>query len=358
MHRSGYVRGLCVQEGISLGFRIAVMEGDGVGKEVVSAAIEVISAVERKFDIGFSFENAPAGDELLRRDGSPFPRSSLNAIEEADATLKGPLGWSAKDVIVRLRRDLDLFANIRPARTLYSAGSPAKPIDLVIVRENTEDLYSEIEFDLGDGAIAMKVITRQATARIAEYAARVAMNRNKSMKVTCVHKSNVLQKTDGLFSNISRDVISNYPAIRFEEMLVDAAAMNLIRNPQDFDVILTSNLYGDILSDEAAQIAGGIGFAPSANIGRDHAIFEPVHGAAFDIAGGGAANPAGMILSAAMMLRYLGEGHGSNECMIAAAAVERAVEDALSRGVVTADSGGTASTSDFGRYVSRSILAQ
>jgi 3-isopropylmalate dehydrogenase len=334
------------------------MEGDGVGKEVVAAAMEVMSAVERRFGISFSLEDAPAGDEAKRRNGSALPSSSVKAVEEADATLKGPLGWSAKDVIVRLRRDLELFANVRPAKTLYRRRDSDPPVDLVIVRENTEDLYSGIEFELGDGAVAMKVITRQATARIAEYAVSIALKRNKSRKITCVHKANVLEKTDGLFSAVSRELISRYPAVRFEEMLVDAAAMNLIRNPLGFDVILAPNLYGDILSDEAAQIAGGIGFAPSANIGQEHAIFEPVHGAAFDIAGRGTVNPAGMILSAAMMLRYLGETHGSGECSDAAAAVEKGVENALSSGVVTADSGGHAGTSDFGRYVSRSITGR
>jgi 3-isopropylmalate dehydrogenase len=221
--------------------------------------------------------------------------------------------------------------------------------DLVIVRENTEDLYSGLETGDNERATATRVITRKACERIAKYAFDLARERRNS--VTAIHKANVMKKTDGLFLSVCREVASNYPNIHFSDMLVDAAAMNLIRKPQEFDVIVTTNMFGDILSDEAAQVAGGLGLAPSANIGQDFAIFEPVHGCAPDIAGKNIANPTSLVLSAAMMLDWLGLQKHDIKARLASRAIQRAVETCLARGAVTPDLGGRLSTFEMGRAI-------
>jgi len=227
--------------------------------------------------------------------------------------------------------------------------------DLVIVRENTEDLYCGLEAGDDERVTATRVITRRACERIAKYAFELARERRNS--VTAIHKANVMKKTDGLFLSVCREVASNYPDIHFSDMLVDAAAMNLIRNPQEFDVIVTTNMFGDILSDEAAQVVGGLGLAPSANIGQDFALFEPVHGCAPDIAGKNIANPTSLVLSAAMMLAWLGRQRHDNEARLASRAVERAVESCLVSGEVTPDLGGPLSTLEMGRAIKTKLAA-
>ncbi|MBX8631863.1 MAG: isocitrate/isopropylmalate dehydrogenase family protein [Thermoplasmata archaeon YP2-bin.285] len=336
-------------------FRIALIEGDGVGPEVISAARAVMDTASKAYGFGLHFEKLRAGDGALSEVGSALPESTRSKLYECHSCLKGPVGRTASDVIVRLRRELDLFANIRPAKTIGTPSSSVGEVDMVIVRENTEDLYTGMEFELADGAVAMKVITAHASRRIAEYAARLALSRNRERKITCVQKSNVLHLTDGLFARTCRETVSSYPDIRYEEMLVDAAAMNIVRRPSSFDVIVTENLYGDILSDEAAEIAGGIGLSPSANIGERYSIFEPVHGAAFDIAGSNTVNPTAAILSGAMMIRYLGEIYGGSDCIEAANAIEVAVKNCIVSGKRTADLGGNCSTSEFGRNVAMLI---
>lgn len=217
------------------------------------------------------------------------------------------------------------------------------------MRENTEDLYSGLETGDNERATATRVITRKACGRIAKYAFDLARERKNS--VTAVHKVNVLKKTDGLFLSVCREVASEYPDVRFSDMLVDATAMNLVRNPQDFDVIVTTNMFGDIISDEAAQVVGGLGLAASANIGQDFAIFEPVHGCAPDIAGTNTANPISLILSAAMMLDWLGRQKRNNQAKLASQAIQRAVEGCLAAGKATRDLGGNLSTLEMGRAI-------
>ncbi len=339
-----------------MSYTIATIEGDGIGPEVMNAAYSVLDAVSGKFGIELNLENADAGDRVKQKTGTALPERSVETIRSSDACLKAPVGNCAAEVIVKLRQVLDLYANIRPARNLPGVQSIANDVDLIVVRENTEDLYRGMEFEFDGGAVALRLITGKATARVAGYASRLAAGRNRGKRVTCVHKSNVLRITDGLFSRTCRETVAKHDGVHYDEMLVDAAAMNLIREPSSFDVIVTSNLYGDILSDEAAQVAGGLGFAPSANIGENHAIFEPVHGSAFDIAGRDEANPVALILSAAMMLRHLALKRKAGECSSAATSIESAVYRLLSNGVKTRDAGGTCTTSEFGKAVAKTIL--
>jgi len=245
---------------------------------------------------------------------------------------------------------LDLYANIRPAKSYPNMPALRDDVDLVIVRENTEDLYTGEEFDIGDAAVAMRIISEKASRRIANHAFTIASKR-KMKKVTCVHKSNVMKKTDGLFASTCSKVAENFPDVKFEEMYVDACAMNLIRQPQLFDVIVTTNLFGDILSDESAQVIGGLGMAPAANIGDDFGLFEPVHGAAFDIAGKQIANPTSFILSIKMMLEWLGHKHSDQKCIDAGKKLESAVYDVVKNNIKTKDTGGDKTTMEFTKEI-------
>ena len=283
-----------------------------------------------------------------------MPSSTLRTIKDSDCCLKGPVGESAYDVIVRLRRELDLYANIRPAKSFPNVSCIDPRTDLVIVRENTEDLYSGLESGNDQRATATRVITKYASERIAKHAFELARHRRK--QVTAVHKANVMKKTDGLFLTSCQNVSASYPDVSLAEMLVDAAAMNLIRNPQAFDVIVTTNMFGDILSDEAAQVVGGLGLLASANIGERYAIFEPVHGSAPDIAGKNIANPTSMILSAAMMLDWLGRERRDKKAAEASAAIEMAVKACLAKGEMTPDLGGKLHTMEMGRAISKRIM--
>jgi len=333
------------------GYTIALVEGDGIGPEQSRATSEVLAAVDRAYGLGLTIVPVEAGDRALKVHGQALPDKSWEAIKKSDCCLKAPVGESAYDVIIRLRRELDLYANIRPAKSLPNVPSLNPNTDLIIVRENTEDLYSGLESGDEDRATATRVISRRASERIAKYAFDVAGGRRKT--VTAIHKANVMKKTDGLFLSACKEVASKYPAIGFSDMLVDAAAMNLIRDPQQFDVLVTTNMFGDILSDEAAQVAGGLGIAASANIGDDFAIFEPVHGCAPDIAGTNTANPTSLLLSAAMMLDWLGRRRNDHRATQASKALYNAVADCLANREVTRDLGGSLNTSEMGRAVTR-----
>lgn len=335
--------------------KIALMKGDGIGAEVMEAALQVLGAIQEQFQIEMILTDAPGGDITLTEEGSALPPDSLQVIRDSDALLKGPVGESALDVIVKLRQDLDLFANLRPLKALPHIPSFRDDIDLLIVRENTEGLYVGMEFEVGDNALALRLISRGASVRIAEYAFKMASRRRK--KIVMVHKANVLRKTDGLFSNVVKEVSTKFPQVELESMYVDACAMNLIRNPESFDVIVTTNMFGDILSDEAAQLVGGLGVAPSANIGTSFGLFEPVHGAAPDIAGKGQANPIAMILSMKMMLSWFGESREDDSCNEAASAVEKAVINTLQGGIRTPELGGTSTTNDVGKAISSALLS-
>jgi 3-isopropylmalate dehydrogenase len=265
------------------------------------------------------------------------------------------VGESAGEVVVKLRRGLDLYANIRPARVYPGVKALREGVDLVIVRENTEDVYVRAEYMVtGDAAVALRVISRRASEKIARVAFELAKSRRG--KVTVVHKANVLTVTDGLFRSVAREVASRYPNVKVDEMYIDSAVMDMVRRPQDFDVILTTNLYGDILSDIAAYVTGSIGLAPSANMGDSKAMFEPVHGAAFDIAGKGIANPTATILCTSWMLKWWGSRVGDGKYTTAGNAIEKAVLDTLSSGAkLTPDLGGNATTVEFADEVIKRI---
>jgi 3-isopropylmalate dehydrogenase len=311
----------------------------------------VLNAIHDKLGLKFDIKPLEAGDAALSKYGKALPDDALESIKKSDACMKAPVGESAADVIVVLRRLLDLYANIRPAKSYPNMPALKGNIDLVIVRENTEDLYTGQEFEIANAAVAFRIISEAASERIAKYAFETAAQRNGKKKVTCVHKSNVMRKTDGLFSRVCSGVAKNYPKIKFEQMYVDACAMNLIRRPEEFDVIVTTNLFGDILSDEAAEVVGGLGMAPAANIGNSFALFEPVHGAAFDIAGKGIANPSSFILSAKMMLEWLGSKNNDKKCFEVANRLEGAVYGVVKKGAKTRDIGGSMTTKEFTKEI-------
>lgn len=332
-------------------YKISLITGDGIGPEISESVIKVLETINDKLGIKINIEKLEAGDKALAKTGKALPESTLEAVKKSDACLKAPVGESAADVIVVLRRILNLYANIRPAKSYPNMPALKNNIDLVIVRENTEDLYTGMEFDVGNTAVALRTISEDASKQIAKYAFLTAIQRNQKMKVTCVHKSNVMRKTDGLFARSCNEVAKQFPKISFEQMYVDACAMNLIRQPESFDVIVTTNLFGDILSDEAAQVVGGLGMAPAANIGDSFALFEPVHGAAFDIAGKQAANPSSFILSTKMMFEWLGMKNNDKSCFEVAKKLESSVYDVVKDGIKTKDIGGDKTTMEFTQQV-------
>ncbi len=336
-------------------YRISVILGDGIGPEQVQATLKVLKKVKEAFRLDLEFVETEAGDGCKRKLGSALPDDTIRCLEATDACLKGPVGETAYDVIVTLRQMFDLYANLRPCRAYPGLECLDANTDLIVVRENTEDLYKGLEFEVADSALALRVTTRRACRRIASKAFRIAELRRKKMLVTAVHKANVLRKTCGLFAAICREEAKLHPDVSFEEMYVDAAAMNLIRDPAHFDVLLTTNMFGDILSDEAAQVTGSLGLAPSGNIGEEFAIFEPIHGSAPDIAGTNVANPNSMLLSASMMLDWLGEKFGDPDCRAAARSLEMAVIRALTDQVTTPDLGGNCTTDQVAEAVAGRI---
>jgi 3-isopropylmalate dehydrogenase len=332
-------------------YNISLITGDGIGPDLSESVITILETIHDRLGLQFKIEKLMAGDAALQKSGKALPDETLQSIKKSDACMKAPVGESAADVIVVLRRMLDLYANIRPAKSYPKMNAIKDNIDLVIVRENTEDLYTGQEFEIANAAVAFRIISENASKKIAKYAFETARQRNGKKRVTCVHKSNVMRKTDGLFSRVCADVAKSYPDIQFDQMYVDACAMNLIRRPDTFDVIVTTNLFGDILSDEAVEVVGGLGMAPAANIGNNFALFEPVHGAAFDIAGKGIANPSSFILSAKMMLEWLGTKHNDKKCFEVAKKLESAVYGVVSKGIKTQDIGGTKTTKEFTKEI-------
>jgi 3-isopropylmalate dehydrogenase len=325
-------------------YKISLIPGDGIGPELTEATLKVLEAAAQKFSLKLVIVEADAGDACFQKRGVALPEESLEKIKTSHACLKGPVGETAADVIVKLRLMFDLYANLRPIKA-YPAASVARPdIDMFFVRENTEDVYKGLEYSLGDTTICLRVITRKASERIAKKAFEIARMRNSKKKVTAIHKANVMRVTDGLFASVCREVAKQNPDIAFNELYVDAAAMRLIKEPQKFDVVLTGNMFGDILSDEAAQLVGGLGMAPGANIGDDFALFEPIHGSAPNRAGKQTANPLSMILAAKLMLEWLGERHNDDRCLEAGKAVEDAVIKTLQGGSTVPDLGGNTTT--------------
>ncbi len=331
--------------------KICLINGDGVGQEVVPAAAEVLAAL----GLGLEFAEAHAGFECFRRSGDAIPDATLADVATCRVALFGATSSPSTPVegyrspILALRKAFDLYANLRPVQSL--PGKFSRPdLDLLIVRENTEGLYAGRERREGDTAIAERVITGKGSTRIARVAFERARQRasrpnfNGRPAVTVVHKANVLKITDGLFRECALQVAQDYPEIAVKEMLIDTMAMRLVRDPENFDVIVTTNLFGDILSDEASALIGGLGVAPSANIGERVAVFEPVHGSAPDIAGQGLANPIGAILSAALLLDHIGQAPQ-------AARVRRAVNATLGQGMLPRDLGGAASTREVTKCI-------
>lgn len=326
-------------------YQIAVIPGDGIGKEVMEATINVLDAL----DVDFNYVYGIAGDECNDEHGTPLPQETIDIVREADACLFGAAGETAADVIVKIRQEMKMFANLRPVKSYPNTNALFENIDFMIVRENTEGLYiANQEEETAEGAIAKRIITKEAEKRIIDYAFQYAKDNNRT-KVTAVHKANVLKKTDGLFKEIFYEVAKNYHDIDTEDFYVDATAMYLVTQPQEFQVIVTTNLFGDILSDEGAGLVGGLGLIPSANIGYDGALFEPVHGSAPDIAGQQKANPIAMMLSSIMMLRYLGENEAADK-------FDAAILKVLTEGkTLTGDLGGNATTMEVSEAIKNAL---
>ena len=319
--------------------RATLIPGDGIGPEVASAARRVIDAAASS---PIEWEECEAGGEVIGRHGKPLPDDTLQSMRRTGTALKGPIttpvGSGFRSVNVEIRKRLDLYANIRPARTMPGVESRYDDVDLMVVRENTEGLYSGLEHIVVPGVVeSLRVITEKGSERIVRYAFELAQRRGRK-KVTAVHKANILKLSDGLFLEVARRVAREYPSIVYDEAIVDATAMKLVIDPTQFDVLVMENLFGDIVSDLTAGLVGGLGLAPSANLGENAAMFEAVHGSAPDIAGKGIANPTALILAGAMMLHHLGDRQGGTR-------IERAVHQVLERGAVrTRDLGGEATT--------------
>lgn len=321
--------------------RVTLIPGDGIGPEILHAVARIIDAS----GADISWERHDAGMKVFAEQNTAVPDSLLESIRRNKIALKGPLttfvGKGFASANVMLRKELDLYANLRPVRNIGGISSRYHDVDIVIVRENTEDLYSGIEHVVVPGVtVSIKVITSLASERIARFAFEYARRRNRK-KVTAVHKANIMKLTDGLFLESARKVAARYPDIEFEDQIVDALCMKLVMDPNRFDVLLLSNLYGDIVSDLAAGLVGGLGVVPGANYGDDCAVFEAVHGSAPDIAGKGIANPLAVLFSGIMMLRRLGRDDIADRIKDAAFSV---LQDG---GVRTPDLGGRATTEQF-----------
>ncbi len=305
--------------------------------------------------VAIDWDRQDAGQTAYDRSGSPLPDALVDSVRRHAVALKGPvttpIGEGFTSVNVGLRKTLDLFANVRPVRNLPGVASRFEDVDLLIVRENTEGLYSGLEHEVVPGVVeSLKVVTAAASTRIAEFAFALARRQGRR-KVTAVHKANILKMGDGLFLECARAVAARHSEIEYDERIIDAISMRLVMRPQDFDVLLLPNLYGDIMSDLCAGLVGGLGLVPGANLGTDAAVFEAVHGSAPDIAGRGIANPTALLLSSLMMLQHVGEGD-------AATRVQQALERVLLAGRVrTGDIGGTASTTEFADTLCREIEA-
>ncbi len=335
-------------------YKVSLIPGDGIGPELTEATLKVLEAVQERFNVDLEFIELEAGDACFEKRGVALPEETIQAIKESHVCLKGPVGETAADVIVKLRMMFDLYANLRPIKAYPGAPCLRDDIDLIFVRENTEGLYKGFEFTIGDVAIGLRVITRSGCERIAKKAFAIAQKRKK--KVTAVHKANVMKKTCGLFAEVCREVSKMFPEVSFNEQYVDAASMRLIKEPQKYDVIVTTNMFGDILSDEAAQLIGGLGMAPGGNIGDNFAIFEPVHGSAPTRVGKHTANPCSMILASKMMLEWLGEKYDDQDCLNAAAAIDRAVSESIRKGLVIPDFGGKLTTLEMSRAIAEEII--
>ena len=327
---------------------VTLIKGDGIGPEVSDAVLSILDAAGAPL----RFEEVVVGLRAEQTEGDLLPPRALDSIRKNGVALKGPVetpvGKGFASINVRLRKTLDLYANLRPVKNLPSVASRFQDVDLVVVRENTEDLYSGLEHIVVPGVVeSLKIITEVASTRIARFAFEYARRRGRK-RVTAIHKANIMKLSDGLFLECFRRVALEYPDIAADDRIVDAACMRLVMNPASFDVMLMENLYGDILSDLAAGLVGGLGLVPGANIGQSAAVFEAVHGTAPDIAGQNCANPTALLLSAVLMLRHL-------ELFEHADRVEQALNATLAAGTRTADLGGTAGTKEFAEAVAERL---
>jgi isocitrate dehydrogenase (NAD+) len=321
--------------------KVTLIPGDGIGPEVVGAAVRILEATGVKFD----WESYEAGADAYEKYGEYIPKELNDAIERTKVALKGPIttpiGGGFSSINVTLRKRFELYANFRPIRNLPHVPTRYPDVDLIIVRENTEGLYSGIEHEVVPGVVeSLKIITAKASTRIAKWAFEYARN-NKRKRIHCIHKANIMKLSDGLFLRCTRDVAKNYPEITYGEHIVDNTCMQLVTNPYQYDVLVLENLYGDIISDLCAAFVGGLGLVPGANIGDEIAIFEAVHGSAPDIAGKNLANPTAVLRSGLLMLRHLGEPEAA---MKIRNAIEYVYRDKKN---LTRDVGGSASTSQF-----------
>jgi isocitrate dehydrogenase (NAD+) len=302
--------------------KVVLIPGDGIGPEVTEATLRVLEATGVRID----WERVEAGASVIETHGTPVPDAVLDAIRNTGVALKGPLttpvGKGFRSANVQIRQALNLYACVRPVKSIPGLETPFRGVDLVIIRENTEGMYSGLEHEVAPGIVeSLKIITEQASTRISRYAFEHAA-RHGRRRVTAVHKANIMKLSDGLFLDCARAVASEHPEIEYDEIIIDNCAMQLVRDPKRFDMLLMENLYGDILSDLCAGLVGGLGVVPGINLGEDCAVFEAVHGSAPDLAGKRVANPSAMILSAMEMLRFLGESDTANS-------VERAVHASL-----------------------------
>ena len=325
-----------------------LIPGDGIGPEVTSAARTVIEASGAPV----SWVPGIAGASALEAGHSDvLPESTVELIREHGLALKGPcttpVGGGYSSVNVALRKKLDLYGAVRPVRSLEGVETRYDDVDLVVVRENTEGLYAGIENDITKGVVtALMVATELACERIARFAFEFAVDRGRR-KVTVFHKANIMKLSDGMFIRAAQSVRPDFPQIEYDERIIDAGCMRLVQNPSDFDIILCENLYGDVISDLSAGLVGGLGVTPGANYGKDHAVFEAVHGSAPDIAGRGLANPLAILMSGVMMLNHLSRDHGDDRCGSAATRIRDAYDLALVEGQTTGDLGGSLSTGEF-----------
>jgi len=323
-------------------YAVTLIPGDGIGPEVADATVRAVDAT----GVAIDWKRVELTASVIEKSGQSLPNHVIESLDATRVGLKGPVATPVaggfQSVNVALRKKMDLYANVRPVRTLPGVKTRYMDvtIDMVIFRENTEDVYSGLEHEIiTDVVESLKIITRRASIRIAEAAFNFAVNGRK--RVTAVHKANIMKLSDGLFLRCCREVASRHPQIEYKELIVDNAAMQLVMRPETFDILLLPNLYGDIVSDLAAGLVGGLGIVPGANMGENHAVFEAVHGSAPDIAGRGIANPSALMLSAVMMLRHLGEVDASIRLQTA---IEQVYREAKT---LTSDVGGRASTSEF-----------
>lgn len=320
--------------------RVTLIKGDGIGPEITDSVMKIINAA----GVAIDWDIQTAGADLIKTEGTPLPQRVLDSVKQNKIALKSPvttpIGKGFRSVNVQLRKELDLYANLRPCYNLPNVKTRYDKVDIVVVRENTEDLYAGIERQVDENtAESIKIITRKASERIAKFAFDYAVKNNRK-EVCVVTKANICKLSDGLFLECARKIAQQYPQIKFREILVDNCCMQLVQNPNQFDVLLLPNLYGDIVSDLCAGLIGGLGIAQGANIGEDYAVFEPVHGSAPDIAGQDKANPTAMLMSAIEMLNYIGENEAGRR-------IRLALFYTLDAGIKTVDLGGNASCSEF-----------